>query len=114
MRKKVMEIWPEIDWIQDAELREAVLLTWVTAFENSPLEPAEHKAFESDLKKRIHGEVHFDPLTRGLYSTDASIYQIEPVAVVVPRDEADVCAAIETAVGHAVSKIGRASCRERV
>lgn len=39
MRKKVMEIWPEIDWIQDAQLREAVLLTWVTAFENSPLEP---------------------------------------------------------------------------
>jgi hypothetical protein len=39
MRKKVMEIWPEIDWIQDAELREAVLLTWVKAFENSPLEP---------------------------------------------------------------------------
>jgi putative nucleotidyltransferase with HDIG domain len=39
MRKKVMEIWPEIDWIQDAQLREAVLLTWVKAFENSPLEP---------------------------------------------------------------------------
>lgn len=39
MRKKVVEIWPEIDWIQDAQLREAVLLTWVKAFENSPLEP---------------------------------------------------------------------------
>ena len=39
MREKVMEIWPEIDWIQDEKLREAVLKTWVLAFERSPLEP---------------------------------------------------------------------------
>jgi len=39
MRDKVMEIWPEIDWIEDKSLREAALKTWIMAFEQSPLEP---------------------------------------------------------------------------
>src|SRR2546428_499988 len=33
------------------------------------------------------GEVMFDAASRGRYSTDASIYQIEPLGVVVPRTE---------------------------
>ena len=52
---------------------------------------------EAELNKRIEGEVKFDPYTRLLYSTDASIYQIEPIGVVVPRHKGDVQAAIETA-----------------
>jgi putative nucleotidyltransferase with HDIG domain len=39
MEQKVMEIWPEIDWIEDAELKAAVLKCWVVAFERSPLTP---------------------------------------------------------------------------
>jgi putative nucleotidyltransferase with HDIG domain len=39
MRDKVMKIWPEIDWIKDATLREPVLQTWIKAFERSPLKP---------------------------------------------------------------------------
>ena len=49
------------------------------------------------LKRTIQGEVHFDAASRGRYSTDASIYQIEPVGVVVPKDEADVLAVIDLA-----------------
>ncbi|MEW6145260.1 MAG: FAD-linked oxidase C-terminal domain-containing protein [Thermodesulfobacteriota bacterium] len=49
------------------------------------------------LKRRIKGEVRFDKLSRTLYSTDASNYEIEPVGVVIPRTEEDVSAAIETA-----------------
>ena len=45
----------------------------------------------------MEGEVLFDFLSRGLYSTDASIYQIEPVGVVVPRTTADVFRALEIA-----------------
>jgi FAD/FMN-containing dehydrogenase/Fe-S oxidoreductase len=52
---------------------------------------------EAELNKRIEGEVKFDSYTRLLYSTDASIYQIEPIGVVVPRHKADVQAAIATA-----------------
>ena len=37
----------------------------------------------------IAGEVLLDPFDRGRYSTDASIYQVEPLAVVVPKTDAD-------------------------
>ncbi len=39
-----------------------------------------------DLEKRIAGDVRFDDVSRMMYSTDASIYQIEPIGVVIPRD----------------------------
>ncbi len=39
MRDAVMKLWPEIDWIEGAALREAVLATWVRALELSPLAP---------------------------------------------------------------------------
>ena len=43
------------------------------------------------------GEVLLEPFDRGRYSTDASIYQVEPQAVVVPRTDADVQAALALA-----------------
>src|SRR3970282_1306147 len=52
---------------------------------------------EAELKKRIEGEVRFDRYSRLLYSTDASIYQIEPIGVVVPRHKGDVQAVLEVA-----------------
>lgn len=39
MREKVLEIWPEINWIKNAELREKTLQCWVYAIENSVLSP---------------------------------------------------------------------------
>jgi putative nucleotidyltransferase with HDIG domain len=39
MREEVNELWPELDWIQDETLREAVRKSWMLAFENSPLAP---------------------------------------------------------------------------
>ncbi|MBI3735473.1 FAD-binding oxidoreductase, partial [Candidatus Sumerlaeota bacterium] len=54
-------------------------------------------ALERDLKAGIKGEVLLDPAARGLYSTDASIYQIEPIAVVIPRDKQDVLHALKVA-----------------
>ena len=42
------------------------------------------------LRQETTAEVRFDPYSRALYSTDASIYQIEPVGVVIPRTLADV------------------------
>ena len=38
-RDEVVEIWPELAWIQDEGLREKTLATWVLAFERSPLTP---------------------------------------------------------------------------
>ena len=41
MRKKVLELWPEMEWIQDPDLKEKTIQTWIRAFELSPLEPAD-------------------------------------------------------------------------
>ena len=61
----------------------------------------------AELKKRIEGDVRFDRYSRLLYSTDASIYQIEPVGVVVPRHKGDVQAVIELANKLDVSVLPR-------
>src|SRR5262249_654355 len=47
------------------------------------------------LKARIQGEVRFDRASRLMYSTDASIYEIEPIGVVLPRTHEDVFATME-------------------
>jgi len=39
MREAIERLWPELGWIGDAALREAVLGTWIEAFEHSPLVP---------------------------------------------------------------------------
>ncbi len=49
------------------------------------------------LARETAGEVLFDPFSRGRYATDASIYQVEPVGVFVPRCEDDVGCAIRIA-----------------
>src|SRR4026207_2344888 len=41
------------------------------------------------LKREVRGAVLFDAASRGRYSTDASIYQIEPIGVVGPATAAD-------------------------
>ena len=60
-----------------------------------------------ELKKRLEGEVRFDQTSRILYSTDASIYEIEPLGVVVPKTADDVQATIEIAYQHGVPIIPR-------
>ena len=49
------------------------------------------------LARETQGEVHFDPASRGRYATDASIYQIMPLGVFLPRTSNDVAAAIDIA-----------------
>lgn len=41
MREAVKELWPELEWIGDIDLREKVTSTWVRALELSPLTPAD-------------------------------------------------------------------------
>ena len=62
---------------------------------------------EAELQKRVEGDIRFDKYSRLLYSTDASIYQIEPVGVVVPRHKGDVQAVIEIANRLGVSILSR-------
>src|SRR5439155_20869957 len=59
------------------------------------------------LRKEIEGEVLFDSASRGRYSTDASIYQIEPIGVVVAKTEADIRTAVEIARDEGVPVLPR-------
>jgi len=62
---------------------------------------------EKRIQEAVEGDVRFDALTRGLYSTDASIYQIEPIGVVLPKTTADVSAILEIAREEGVPVLPR-------
>ena len=63
----------------------------------NPIDAGVDHRLAKRLADAIEGEVLFDRFSRGRYSTDASIYQIEPIGVVVPKSDADVEAAAEIA-----------------
>jgi len=60
------------------------------------IDPGDSRLAER-LKREQSGQVLFDAFSRGRYATDASIYQIEPIGVVVPNTAADIEAAIAIA-----------------
>ena len=60
-----------------------------------------------ELRRRVSGEVRFDAFSRVLYSTDASIYQMEPVGVVIPRSVEDVLAVVEVARDNGIPVLPR-------
>lgn len=51
----------------------------------------------SELKSTLKGEVMDSPLSRALYSTDASLYQITPTCIAVPADREDVLKCVDAA-----------------
>jgi FAD/FMN-containing dehydrogenase/Fe-S oxidoreductase len=67
----------------------------------------QRERIRDDLKGIVKGELLFDDLSRILYSTDASIFEIEPAGVVVPREEEDVQALVRYAGEHQLSLIPR-------
>ncbi len=60
-----------------------------------------------ELLPLLAGEVHLDQMTRLLYSTDASNYQIEPLGVVFPRNADDVIAVHTLAARYRVPLLPR-------
>jgi FAD/FMN-containing dehydrogenase/Fe-S oxidoreductase len=52
-------------------------------------------AVRRELAAKIEGEVRFDTITRALYSTDASVYQIQPMGVVIVKNREDILRALE-------------------
>jgi FAD/FMN-containing dehydrogenase/Fe-S oxidoreductase len=56
-----------------------------------PAEPAiDAAALQKELERQIEGEVRFDTISRALYSTDASVYLIRPLGVVIPKTREDI------------------------
>ncbi len=68
--------------------------------------PAE---FHAELQKHFAGDLRFDLASRVLYSTDASIYQIEPLGVVFPKNQEDLHAVVELAGKFQVPILPRGS-----
>jgi len=56
-----------------------------------------HSELRRRLSKELAGEVHGDLFTRGRYATDASIYQMMPAGVVLPRSVEDIQATLSLA-----------------
>ena len=67
------------------------------------------REFLDALGREVEGEVRADDMSRVLYSTDASMYQVLPHAVCLPRSEADIQAAITLAAKHHVPVLPRAA-----
>ncbi len=63
--------------------------------------------FVEDLKKSIQGDVYDSPAVKGMYSTDASVYQIMPLAVVCPKHEEDVIQTLRIARSHKIPILAR-------
>jgi FAD/FMN-containing dehydrogenase/Fe-S oxidoreductase len=59
------------------------------------------------LRHEIRGDVLFDRADRGRYATDASIYQVEPIGVIVPEEIGDVAAALAIAREEGVAVLPR-------
>ena len=74
---------------------------------NSIYKSSEDAILEARLKDAIEGEVLFDAFSRGRYSTDASIYQVIPQGVVIPRTEDDLAAIVEIAHEEGLSLLPR-------
>ena len=65
--------------------------------------------FVNELRKKFTGDIRLDLGSRILYSTDASIYQIDPLGVVIPRTEEDLQSAVELAAKYKIPILPRGS-----
>ena len=65
------------------------------------------QTFLDELHPRVQGELRTDSFNKMLYSTDASIYQVEPYGVLLPQVMEDVHAAVETAAKHGIPLLPR-------
>ncbi|MEC9370910.1 MAG: FAD-binding protein, partial [Pseudomonadota bacterium] len=77
-------------------------------YDNSPLKSRiGDSSLAQKLSRSIKGEVLFDHFSRGRYSTDASIYQIEPIGVVIPQVQNDLTTIIDIASEEGVPVLPR-------
>ncbi|HKC56040.1 MAG TPA: FAD-binding oxidoreductase, partial [Vicinamibacterales bacterium] len=72
-----------------------------------PLNVIQSGTLQRELERQISGEVRFDAVSRALYSTDASVYQIHPLGVVIVKSREDILRAVHLARAHGVSITAR-------
>src|SRR3954454_6591422 len=57
-------------------------------------------ALQGELAASIEGEVRFDHVSRALYSTDASVYRLDPLGVVLPKTREDLIRIVQICARH--------------
>src|SRR3954464_9368025 len=57
----------------------------------------QRQRIQEDLRGLVSGDVHCDDVFLQLYASDASIYELKPLAIVRPRNTADVAAVVKYA-----------------
>ncbi len=62
---------------------------------------------QQELKRKILGDVLFDDVSRLIYSTDASLYQMKPLGVVLPRSRQELVQAVRTVAKYRVPILPR-------
>ncbi|MCH8015936.1 MAG: FAD-binding protein [Acidobacteria bacterium] len=62
---------------------------------------------EEELRTKVEGEVLFDEMSRLIYSTDASLYQIKPLGVILPRSDQEILETIKIAARYGVPILPR-------
>ncbi|HEY1865765.1 MAG TPA: FAD-binding oxidoreductase, partial [Candidatus Acidoferrales bacterium] len=83
----------------------------------APLPPSSHakpvdsfaqaSELEHELRRVVRGEVRFDSGARALYATDASNYRQIPIGLVIPRDDAEVVAAVAACAKYGAPVLAR-------
>ncbi len=68
---------------------------------------ATRRRIRDDFRGHFRGELLIDPVARGLYSTDASLFEIDPLAVAVPRDDEDLIFLVRYAFEKQIAIIPR-------
>lgn len=63
--------------------------------------------FAHELQKHFTGDIRFDPASKIIYSTDASMYQIEPLGVAIPKTQDDLQSAVELAAKYKIPVLPR-------
>lgn len=58
--------------------------------ERDQLTAEQQDTFQQALVQAVEGEVRFDAVSRSMYATDASVYQLMPLGVVIPRNRDDI------------------------
>jgi FAD/FMN-containing dehydrogenase/Fe-S oxidoreductase len=64
-------------------------------------------SFVEELQEKVKGDLYFDPLTCQVYSVDASIFEVKPLAVVIPKTKEDLIQAVQIAYRHGIPVTAR-------
>jgi FAD/FMN-containing dehydrogenase/Fe-S oxidoreductase len=71
------------------------------------MQDPEREKLAEELTRALSGEVLFDEMTRAIYSTDASLYEVLPLGVVLPRSREDIVQTVRTAASFGVPILPR-------